>query len=248
MTIRSLSTLVLAVVALSASEPAFAQDPPASPPVYTGSVGGGFAITGGNTDTRNFNLSAELVRDPGTRNLIKGTASYLRGNLDGVLNLDRTGIVIRDEFTLSGRTYLYGQIDYLRDPFKGIVFLWAPTGGVGHRLVDTETRKLEVSLGAGGVIERNPGLESNRSGSVAASQRFQQSLSSAATLTQSLSSLWKTNDFSDSLTNFALGLSTTLAGNLELKIEFIDSYKNKPSSPALKKNDTTLVTAFVVKF
>jgi hypothetical protein len=43
-------------------------------------------------------------------------------------------------------------------------------------------------------------------------------------------------------------LSTTLAGNLELKLEFIDSYKNRPTRSALNKNDTAFLTAFVIKF
>jgi hypothetical protein len=35
---------------------------------------------------------------------------------------------------------------------------------------------------------------------------------------------------------------------IQLKLEFLDSYKNKPANPALKKNDTAFVTAFVLKF
>ena len=240
-------TVLLAGLGLSAA--AFAQDPAAAPtPLYTGNVGGGIAITGGNTDTQNINLTASVVRDPQTRNLILANASYFRGNQDDILNLDRTGITIRDEYTISGRTFVFGQVDYLRDQFKGIIFLWAPTGGVGYKVVDTDSTQFVVNGGVGGVLERNPGLPSSKSGSVSAGQRFEQSLSSSATFTQSISSLWKTNDFSDSLTNFAVGLATTLAGNLELKVEFIDSYKNKPSNAIFKKNDTAFLTSFIVNF
>ncbi len=236
-------TIILTGLLLSGA--ALAQAPP---PLYTGSVGGGFAVTGGNTSTQNFNLSGDFVRDPQSRNLIKGTASYLRGNQNSILNLDRTGINLRDEYTVSGRAFVFGQIDYLRDQFKGIIFLWAPTAGVGHRIIDTDSTQFLLSGGAGGVLEKNPGIVAQKSGSLTAGQSFQQSLFTTATFTQSISSLWKTNDFSDSLTNFSLGLTTTLVGRLELKLEFIDSYKNKPSNVALKKNDTAFVTTFVVKF
>lgn len=224
------------------------QDVQAPAELYTGTIGGGFAITGGNTDTQSFNLSGELTRDPGTRNLISGTASYLHGTQNDTLNVDRTAVNVRDEYTLSGRTFLFGQMDYLRDQFKGIVFLWAPTGGIGHRVIDSEATRLVANVGAGGILEKNPGLDPGKSGSITAGQRFRQNLSSGATLTQSIAALWKTDDFADSLTNFSVGLTTTLAGNLEVKVEFIDSYKNKPSSAALEKNDTSFVTAFVVKF
>jgi hypothetical protein len=39
-----------------------------------------------------------------------------------------------------------------------------------------------------------------------------------------------------------------VAGKLELKFEFLDSYKNKPASVTVKKNDTAFVTSFLMKF
>jgi putative salt-induced outer membrane protein YdiY len=225
-----------------------AQAPPQPAPVYTGNVGGGLAITGGNTDTRNFNLTAGMVRDPKTRNVVKGSAAYLRGNQNDVLNLDRTALNIRDEYTLSGRTFAFGQLDYLRDKFKQIIFLWVPAGGIGYKLINSDATQFVVDGAVGGLMEKNPGLPSSKTGSLIPGQRFQHKISSTATITQSLSTIFKTRDFEDSLTNFSAGLTTTLAGNLELKLEFIDSYKNKPANAALKKNDTAFVTAFVVKF
>lgn len=226
---------------------AFAQAPAAGD-AYTGSVGGGFAITSGNTDTRNFNLAAEVERDAGGLNVMKASASYLRGIQNDVLNLDQMTIKLRDEYTLSERAFAFGGLDYFRARFKGIIFLWAPTGGVGYKLVNTDATEFVLDGGVGGVFEKNPGVETDKSGSVSAGQRFRQELSSAATITQSISALWKTDDFNNSLVNFSVGLSTTIAGSLELKIEFIDTYKNQPTSADLVKNDTAFVTAFVVKF
>lgn len=234
-------SLLLTPVVVRAQAPA-----PTSP--YTGALGGGFAITGGNTETRNFNLTAEVERDAGGRNVIKGTASYLRGVQNDELNLDQTTVKLRDEYTFSERTFAYGALDYYRARFKGIIFLWAPSGGLGYKLVDTDTTEFVLDGGLGGVFERNPGLETDKSGSITAGQRFRQDLSTVATITQSVSALWKTEDFNDSLVNFSVGLSTTIAGNLELKLEFIDTYKNQPTSADLKKNDTAFVTAFVLKF
>jgi putative salt-induced outer membrane protein len=245
-TVWSAGMLLFALL-LSAGS-AVAQDPQDPPEVYTGSLGGGVAITGGNTDTDSFNLGAELRRDDGGRNVIEGSASYLRGDQNGTLNLDRTSVNLRDEFTFSGRTFVFGQVDYVRDRFKGIIFLWAPTGGLGHRLIDSDAMRFVVRGGAGGVLEKNPGLDADTSGSLTAGQKFTRSLSSSAKLTQSLSTIWKTDDFADSLTNFSISVTTTLVGSLEVKVEFADTYKNKPSDASFEKNDTAFVTAFVVKF
>src|SRR5262249_28114518 len=145
---------------------AFAQEPQQPMKTYTGSFGGGIALTGGNTDTKNFNLAFGLVRDPKTKNVVKADAIYLRGSKSDTIEVDRTAIKLRDEYTISGRTFTFGQVDYLRDQFKQIIFLWAPVGGVGYKLVNNDTTKFEVDGGAGGYFERNPGKAVIRSGSL----------------------------------------------------------------------------------
>src|SRR6476660_7765933 len=114
----------------------------AAPPAasrYTGGFGGGIALTGGNTDTKTFNLTFDLIRDPKTKNVFKSKATYFRGNQNDILTLDRSTVNGRDEYTISGRTFVFGQLDYLRDQFKAIIFLWAPVGGLGFKLVNTDS-------------------------------------------------------------------------------------------------------------
>jgi len=241
------ASFAIVVVLLLLPGLAFSQAP-TDVKVYTGNVGGGFAVTGGNSDTTNFNLTAALTRDPKTKNVIKGTAAYLRGTQNSLLNVDRTNLNVRDEFSVSKRTFVFGQLDYVRDRFKEIIFLWVPSGGVGYKLVNTNSTLLSLDGAAGGLVEKDSGRTTTKTGSLTTGERFQQKLSSTATFTQSVSTIFKTNDFEDSLTNFSIGGTTTLVGNLELKLEFIDSYKNKPVKATLKKNDTAFVTAFVVKF
>ena len=240
--------LLLLTLALATAQFVRGQAPQAPPDVYTGSFGGGIALTGGNTDTKTFNLTFDLVRDPKTKNVFKTKAAYLRGNQNDVLTLDRTTINIRDEYTLSGRTFVFGQVDYLRDQFKQIIFLWAPIGGLGYKLINTDATKLEARGGPGGIFEKNPGKETSKSGALTAGESFQQKVSSTATITEALATIWKTKDFGDSLTNFSVGLTTSIASKVEVKVEFLDSYKSKPPNALVKKNDTAFVTTFVVKF
>jgi putative salt-induced outer membrane protein YdiY len=248
MSVRHLALLSLLSAELIASRSAIAQAPAEAVPVYTGNIGGGFALTNGNTATRNLNLTGAFTRDPKTRNVIKTTANYLRGTQFDIVNLDRTSVNVRDEYSLSQRAFVFGQLDYLRDQFKQIQFFWAPAAGIGYKLINSSSTQFILDGGAGGVLEKNPGIESGTSGSLTAGERFQHKLSKEAAFTESLSSIWKTRDFGDSLTNFSVGLTTTVVGNLQLKLEFIDSYKNKPPTPDIKKNDNAFVTTFVVKF
>jgi putative salt-induced outer membrane protein YdiY len=230
------------------ASPALFAQAPATPPVYTGSFGGGLALTGGNTDTKNFNLAFSLTRDPKTRNVVKANALYLRGTQNDVLSLDRAALNLRDEYTLSNRTFTFGQFDYLRDQFKDIRYLVAPVVGLGYKLVNNDNTLLSVSGGAGGIWEKNSDVSVKGTGNLNAGQSFSQKLSSTAAITESIATLWKTNDFGDSLTNFALGLTTSISERLQLKIEFQDSFKNKPPRVTIKKNDTAFLTTFVLKF
>src|SRR5262245_34828410 len=111
-------------VSLFFCQMAIAQNPPT--PTYSGSFGGGLALTGGNTDTKNFNLAFTLLRDPKTKNVIKADALYLRGSQNDVLSLDRAAVKVRDEYSLSKRTFVFGEMGYLRDQFKDIRYLLSP--------------------------------------------------------------------------------------------------------------------------
>ena len=239
---------IAAVVFTAQLATAQAQQPPAPTPLYTGSFGGGFALTGGNTDTKNFNLTFNLVRDPKMKSVFKVDALYLRGSQNDVLNLHRSALKLRYEYSLTSRVFLFGEFGYLKDEFKDIQYLLAPIGGIGYKLINTDRTLLSVSGGAGGFFEKNSFVPVKKSGSLNAGEEFSHKLTPTTTLTQSISTLWKTNDFGDSLTNFRAGVTTTLYQNLELKVEFLDSYKTKPPNPTIKKNDTAFLTTFLLKY
>jgi putative salt-induced outer membrane protein YdiY len=224
------------------------QEPPPPPPVYTGSFGGGLALTSGNSDTKNYNLAFSLVRDPKKKNVIKFNALYLRGTQMDVLSIDRAAVTLRDEYTISNRVFTFQQLDYLHDQFKQIRYLITPIGGMGYKLITNDHTSLAFSGGAGGVWEKDIGFAVKGSGDINLGESFGQKISSTAAITESVSTLWKTNDFEDSLTNFAAGVTTSINRKLELKVEFQDNYKNKPVLATLKKNDTAFLTTFVVKY
>lgn len=230
---------------------ALAQAPaPAAPPAreYSGSFGGGVTLTSGNTTTRNYNLAFSHIHERKNGNTDKITALYLRGKQNDVLTLDRASVVFRDEYKLSKPVFLFGEAVYLSDRFKDISYYISTVGGLGYKFIDTDATKLQLSAGAGGVWEKNGGVDMRSSGSINAGQSFTQTLSSSATFTEKIGTNWNSNDFSDSLTGFSAGLTTSIAKKFELKVEFLDTYKSKPSNPLIKKNDTSLVIAFLMKY
>jgi putative salt-induced outer membrane protein len=250
--IRTLTTTVFGVAAIfcintfaSAQAPA---PPPAPMQVWSGNFGAGIAVTNGNTDTKNVNLTLGLVRDPKKANVLRVNGLYLRGDKQSVLIVNQAQLIIRDEINLSAKLFTFAQGNYVKDTFKGIRNLFSPSGGLGYKLINTDAVLFAVDTGVGGVWESDIGRPHVTTGAYNAGERFSWKISQSATVTQSINSLWKTSDWADSLHNFAGALAVSVTTHSEVKVELLDSFKNRPPQPGLKKNDTSVITALVWKF
>jgi putative salt-induced outer membrane protein YdiY len=171
----------------------------------------------------------------------------IRGKTDGELNASRLGVNVRDEYKLHDGIFAFAQNQYLKDEFKNIDYLVAPTGGVGVKLFDTMQTKLAVDAGAGVVWEKNPGLDVRSSGAVTAGEKLSHTLTATTTLTQSISALWKTKDWDDSLYTFGVGLAASMSMRTQLKVEVLDTYKSLPPLPTIQPNDVAVLMAIVYK-
>lgn len=226
---------------------ALAQDTtPAKP--WNSNLGAGLAITSGNTNTRSYNLSFGTKYDPKTRFVFKADALYLRASSDGVRQVDKASADARGEFSVSDRTFAFGEVTYLRDPFKAITYLVAPVAGGGYRLIKSDRRNLTVDAALGGQVESNPTLGRTTSAVLKGGENFDWALSPTSKFTQKLTGLWKTSDFADALYHFDAALSAAVLTRMELKFGYTFDYKTRPVPNTLKKGDSALVAALVLKF
>ena len=102
--------------------------------------------------------------------------------------------------------------------------------------------------GAGAVWEKNPGMGTDTSGTLNAGEELQFKLSETASINQVLTALWTMNNFEDMYLHFGIGLAASVTSNTEIKIEFLDDYKNVTPSSDIKKNDTAVLASFLFKF
>jgi putative salt-induced outer membrane protein len=225
------------------------QNPPAQPPppVWTGSFGAGLSMTSGNSDTTNINLSFDTKYDPKTGNLFKAEGLYLLGRAEGEDTANRLFLLGRFEHLLKPRVFVFGQLQYTRDPFKGIDYLIAPTGGIGYKLVDTPRTQLSADTSLGVVWEKNPDVSVRTSGAWAAGEKLSHKLSDTATFTESAQALWKLDDLGDAFYQGGLGLAVAITARSQLKVELQDTYKTRPPD-GLEKNDVALLLSFVFKY
>ncbi len=228
-----------------AQQPAPAVEDPGT---WIGDAGAGLSLTSGNSDTLNFNLAFDLTRDPKTRNVMKFKGLYLRGEQDDSLTVNRTSLSFRDQYALTPRAFVYGQLEYLRDTFKLIDYLVAPTAGVGYKIIESEATKFAVDAGLGMVWEKNPDLDVRTDMAVTAGETLQHQLTSTATFKHAVTGLWKADDFADGLYAVSVGLAAQITPRVQLSFDVLDTFKNKPPTPETKKNDIAFVTAIVAKF
>lgn len=250
---RGANVLALVLIMLSARA-AQAQQlcpcPPPEPPPgnWVGSAGLGFSMNRGNTDTTNLNLTFDATYDPKKKDVWKLQGLYLRGDTNGEASVDRLLLQGRYERNLTPRAFAFGQVQYMRDEFKEIDYLFATSGGLGYKVVATDTVSLSIDGGAGVSWEKNPGFDVDTSGVITAGDQFSWKLSPTATVTQAFAALWDADDFGDALYTFNAALTTSLVKRLELKISLLDAYKTKPPTDLVKKNDVAFLTAIVYKF
>lgn len=233
-------------LAAASAAPSSAQPPPA-PKIWTVTASAGASLTSGNSDTSSLNAAYDITWDPPNRHVVKSDGLVLRARTDDALTANRVGINARDEYHFTPRLFVFGQNQYLRDEFKSIDYLIAPTGGVGFKLIDTMATQLGVDGSAGGVWEKNPGLDVNGSGALAVGQKLTQTLTSNTTLTEAFTGLWKTSDFEDSLFTLGIGIAVAMSTHTQLKLEALDTFKNTPPDATIEKNDLALLFSFVYK-
>jgi putative salt-induced outer membrane protein YdiY len=248
MSVKRFSAAAVAAVAvvLSASH-GWAQQP-GPPEGLSGSAGFGLSLTSGNSDTINISATVDSIYDPKTNNVMKWNALFLRGTQNDVVTVNRLSATFRDENTVNGRMYVFGQMDTLHDTFKRIDYLLAPAAGLGYKVRNSMRSQLTIDAGAGAVIEQDAGVVARGAIALTLSQKLVQQLTGTTTLRQAVSALLKTNDFSDGLYTFQVGVSAKMSTRFQLAIDVLDTYKHQPLDPGTRPNDVAIVTSIVAKY
>lgn len=241
-----LAALVLSIV------PAFAQArasaPPPPPPGWAGSIGGGLALTSGNSDTSTINVGYDVLRDHGTNLVFKSAGLSLRGSNEGRANVDRSQADARLDYRLAPRLSAFGLTTFARDKFKAIDYLLAPTAGLSYKVVALTRTEWTTDGSVGVVFEKNQGLAMATSGALLAGEKFTHQFAEKTKFVHAAAALWKMNDLGDAFYTFSAGLLTSVAGNFDLKTEFLSTYKNRLTNPLLQKADQSIVLSVVYKY
>lgn len=241
---------VLVLLQVAAGAEAQETAPAPEPPGWNGSSSLGVALTSGNSDTISVNGAYELSLENGGPYGFRSAGLLMWGRADGFLTSDHLTLNWRLERRLETGGSVFAHTQYLRDSFKSIDYLIAPTIGLSRLLRKNDRTELGIDAAVGGVWERNPDTDADLDAAITAGQKFSHKLTSTAELMQRFNSLWKMDDFSDALYTFGAAIALTVTSATQVKIELIDNYKTRPPAAAerVRKNDIATLVSFVYKF
>jgi putative salt-induced outer membrane protein YdiY len=241
--------IALVVCALLTAGAAIAQDPPPPPaPIWSGSLGAGLASTTGNTDTQNWNISFKANRKPKTGVAFAAEGLMIRGSKDGKLSTDNSLLRSRLDLKYADKAYVFGQVQYLRNPFKSIDYFWANTAGLGYRFFDSAAGTFSVDLSGGASWEKNVGKPVRTRSAVAFGEKYAKALSKTATFTHAFSGNVVADDVNNGLYTTSVGVAAAVTNRTQVKVEALDTYRTTPPNASINKRDLSTVVSFVYKF
>ncbi|GAB4549183.1 MAG: hypothetical protein Tsb0013_10260 [Phycisphaerales bacterium] len=132
-------------------EPDPAAAPPAPEPevVWTREFEMGLRGSSGNTDLLNFDTSL-LLRREDKKGIFTFDTAYYYAQDDGEDTANRLDANVRNEWKLSDpRWTFFAQGNFIYDEFQDYDYRIAGGVGFGYQLIDNDTTKLQLRLGAG---------------------------------------------------------------------------------------------------
>ena len=233
--------------------------PPPKDGFWRGNAGAALSATSGNTKTSSVVLNTDAVRATDQDKLAFGAVvNYARGTDEAgatATTADKASAFGQYDHDFAPRWFGFGRLAYDRDALIDLSSRYAVTGGVGHRLIDTETNTFTLTGGVGYLVERYStpqtiaGEVDTRFGRPTAflaeesahkltpSTSLKQRLEAAPALDGSGSVLWK----------FNANLDVAINKSLSLALGVIDTYNTEPPEGA-SKNDVSVFTGINLRF
>jgi len=240
------AVLSLAGVASSASAQPAAPPSPPPPPLYEGSAEFAFVATSGNASTQTLGMGGEFVARPAAWTL-KAKAAFVQNEADDVLKARSFAGLFRASREVRPHLSFYGQYDYLRNSFAGIMHRNAVEGGLSWQAVDRERQMLRFDVGLGYANERRfigPDL-SNAVLSTGVALKLK--LSDTAEVSDDARAVFSLSDGDQWRADNIAALTAKLTTLLSLKVSHTTRFVNAPAF-GFEKTDTITAVALVAKF
>lgn len=204
----------------------------------------GYVKTTGNTETETFVIKAKVINQRNKwKNTVKGEAYHNVGEND-VVTAEKYFLSGKSQYEFKNRSYMYGLITYDDDRFSGYDYVLLGVLGYGRTVMERETLKLDLEVGAGGRQSQPEVGDTENEAVFRAAGDFEWKISKSAVFTQELSSdIGQDKYINRSLT----ALTTNINSYLSSKIAYQVKYTSEVP-PDIEKKDTELTFTLLFKY
>jgi putative salt-induced outer membrane protein len=225
--------------------------------MWRGSGGAAASLQSGNSDSTALALNLDMVNaSVSDRISLGGSYNYGRSKVDGVstTNTDKWAGYGQYDYNLSKALYVFGKLGAEGDKLAHLDLRGTLAGGVGYKLIDTETMSFNLFGGAAysrdkyGVdqtIGDKTGKTFSRT-SLLLGEESSHQLSTATSFKQRLELYPGLTGDKARIAKFSAGLAVAMSSAINLTVGLTDSYNSRPPE-GNKKNDIGLFTGINVK-
>ncbi len=221
---------------------------------------GGLALssTSGNSTSTALALNADMLRATAQDKITLGASSnYARSKANGTTSTtsNKWASFGQYDYNLSTNVYAFGKLGAEGDALTELTLRTTLAGGLGVKLVDSQTMSFNVFGGAAYTTDRYDAAQSiggrtgktfNRSSLLLGEESTHQ-LAANTSFKQRLELYPGLSGDKATLAKFTAGLAVAVSSNLNATVGLTDTYNSKPPV-GTKKNDMGLFMGVSVRF
>jgi putative salt-induced outer membrane protein YdiY len=210
----------------------------------------GFALTRGNSETKNLSIGFLAARQTLHDKLgLYANSVYATNDAAGAIpgtTANTAGGGLRYDHDLRPRIFAFGAADFFSDALQGLNIRSVFGGGGGYHVIKTDTTTLDLLAGLNYTHESYTGLTRNFA-ALTLGEELMHKLGKSTVLNESLTFFPDLNDLGEYRGTFAFGTVTKMNKWLGWQNAFSDIYVTNPPL-GKKQNDIILTTGLNVTF
>jgi putative salt-induced outer membrane protein YdiY len=240
-----LCTAILAAGAASAATQTTTPAPP-PPPAREGSAEFAFVSTTGNTSTQTIGVAGEVIARPDAWTL-RSKSAYVQNEADDELKARSFTTLFRASREVRPRLSFYGQYDYLRNAFAGILHRNAVEAGSSWQAIEPARQALRFDVGAGYAHERRVVGNAQSNAVLTFGAAYKLTLSTSAEVSDDARTILSLQDGEEWRAENVAAVTAKLTTLFSLKVSNTVRFVNQPTL-GFEQTDTVTAVALVAKF
>lgn len=217
---------------------------------WSGYLDTGLALTRGNSETLNFNLSGQAVRKTSRDTItVYANSVYATNGTGGPTKTTANSIGggIRVDLNVTDRLFVYGLADFYHDEFQQLDLRNILAGGLGYHVINTKTTNFDV-YGGGAFNQSYYSTPLTQiTGEIMAGEYFTHSVSDRTKFSERFEFFPNVSNTGAYRFTFDAHAVTKLNKWLGWQVSFVNLYVSDPP-PGIKKNDLIFTTGLRLTF